>query len=133
MLHTLPVTSALTAFAALFLVLLSFPIANHRRGQRISFGDAGDEAFHRKIRAQANFIEYTPLAIIAIGLLEMNGFPQIYVCVLAAGLVLARVLHAIGLIWNVFIARASGAILTFLVLLGAGGILAVHSVVGHFH
>jgi len=127
----LPITSALAGFAALFLVLLSFPIANHRRGARISFGDAGDEAFHRKIRAQANFIEYTPLAILAIGLIEFNGFPQIYVCVLAAALVLARVLHAIGLIWNVFIARAVGAVLTFLVLLGAGGILAVHSVIGY--
>lgn len=123
----LPVTSLLTGAAALFLVLLSFPVANHRRANRLSAGDGGDEAFNRKVRAQGNFIEYVPLAIIAIGLLEMNGFPQIWVCAFAAMLAAARVLHAIGLIWNVIIGRMLGAILTFATLLLAGGALVVHS------
>lgn len=127
--ETLPVTSLLAGAAALFLVLLSFPVANHRRKTKLSAGDGGDEAFNRKVRAQANFIEYTPLAIVAIGLLEMNGFPQIYVCVFAATLAAARVLHAIGLIWNVIIGRMLGAILTFATLLLAGGALVVHSFV----
>jgi len=127
--ETLPITSLLTGAAALFLVLLSFPVANHRRANRLSTGDGGDEKFNRLVRAQANFIEYTPLAIIAIGLIEMNGIPQIYVCVLAAALAAARVLHAIGLVWNVIIGRMLGAILTFLVLLLAGGGLVVHSVI----
>lgn len=125
----LPVTSLLTGAAALFLVLLSFPVANHRRANRLSAGDGGDEAFNRKVRAQGNFIEYVPLAIIAIGLLEMNGFPQIWVCAFAATLAAARVLHAIGLIWNVIIGRMLGAILTFATLLLAGGALVVHSLV----
>ena len=127
--ETLPVTSLLAGAAALFLVLLSFPVANHRRKTKLSTGDGGDEAFNRKVRAQANFIEYTPLAIVAIGLLEMNGFPQIWVCVFAATLAAARVLHAIGLIWNVIIGRMLGAILTFATLLLAGGALVVHSFV----
>lgn len=127
--ETLPVTSLLTGAAALFLVLLSFPVANHRRANRLSAGDGGDEAFNRKVRAQGNFIEYVPLAIIAIGLLEMNGFPQIWVCAFAAMLAAARVLHAIGLIWNVIIGRMLGAILTFATLLLVGGALVVHSIV----
>jgi len=125
----LPVTSLLTGAAALFLVLLSFPVANHRRKTRLSAGDGGDEAFNRKVRAQANFIEYTPIAIIAIGLLEMNSFPQIWVCGFAATLAAARVLHAIGLIWNVLIGRMLGALLTFATLLLAGGALVLHSFV----
>ncbi len=127
--ETLPVTSLLTGAAALFLVLLSFPVANHRRKNKLSAGDGGDEAFNRKIRAQGNFIEYAPLAIIAIGLLEMNGFPQIWVCTFAAMLAAGRVLHAIGLIWNVIIARMLGAILTFATLLLTGGALVFHSLV----
>jgi uncharacterized membrane protein YecN with MAPEG domain len=125
--ETLPITSALAGAAAIFLVLLSFPVANHRRANKLSAGDGGDEAFNRKVRAQANFIEYTPLAIIAIGLLEMNGMDQLWVCGLAAALAAARVLHAIGLIWNVLIGRMLGAILTFATLLFAGGVLVWHS------
>ncbi len=125
--ETLPVTSLLAGAAALFLVLLSFPVANHRRKNKLSAGDGGDEAFNRKIRAQGNFIEYAPLGIIAIGLLEMNGFPQIWVCGFAAALAGGRVLHAIGLLWNVVISRMLGMILTFAALLLAGGALVVHS------
>lgn len=119
----LPITSLLTGAAAIFLVLLSFPVANFRRANKLSFGDGGDEAFNRRVRAQANFIEYTPLAIIAIGLVEMSGVDQLVVCGLAAALAAGRLLHAFGLWSNVLIGRALGAVLTFLVLLAAGGLL----------
>lgn len=119
----LPITSALTGAAAIFLVLLSLPVALRRRATKTSFGDGGDEAFNRKIRAQANFIEYAPLAIIAIGLIEMGGASQPVVCGLAATLAAARVLHAAGLWTNILIGRALGALLTFAVLATAGVIL----------
>lgn len=60
---TLPVTLVLAGAAAIYLVLISFPIANRRRATQLSAGDGGDEKFNRLIRAQANFAEYTPLAI----------------------------------------------------------------------
>ena len=119
----LPITSALTGAAAIFLVLLSLPIALRRRATKLGAGDGGDEAFNRKIRAQANFIEYVPLAIIAIGLLEMGGTGQPMLCGLAATLAAARVLHAFGLWSGVLLGRALGAMLTFGVLLVAGGLL----------
>ena len=119
----LPITSALAGAAAIFLVLLSFPIANRRRATKLGAGDGGDEAFNRKIRAQANFVEYVPLAIITIGLLEINGAGQPMLCGLAATLAAARVLHAFGLWSGVLLGRALGAVLTFAVLLVAGGLL----------
>lgn len=125
----LPITAALAGAAALFLVLLSFPIANHRRANRLSAGDGGDAKFNALIRAQANFIEYAPLTIIVIGLLELCGFNQMFVCWMAAAFAAARVLHAIGLIWTVIIARMLGAILTFGVLLVGGAALVWHSAV----
>jgi uncharacterized membrane protein YecN with MAPEG domain len=119
----LPITSALAGFAAIFLVMLSLPVALRRRATKLSAGDGGDEAFNRKIRAQANYIEYVPLAVIAIGLVEMNGGSQMMVCGLAATLAAARLLHAFGLWSNVLIGRALGAMLTFGVLLVAGVVL----------
>lgn len=119
----LPITSALAGAAAIFLVLLSLPVALRRRAAKLSFGDGGDEAFNRKIRAQANFIEYAPLGIIAIGLVEMGGGSQLTVCGLAAALAAGRLLHAFGLWSNILIGRALGAVLTFAVLLVAGVLL----------
>ncbi|MFZ4605273.1 MAG: MAPEG family protein [Caulobacter sp.] len=119
----LPITSLLAGAAAIFLVLLSLPVALRRRATKTSFGDGGDEAFNRKIRAQANFIEYAPMAIIAIGLVEMGGGSQPVVCGLAATLAAARVLHAFGLWSGILIGRALGAMLTFGVLLVAGVML----------
>jgi len=119
----LPITSALAGAAAIFLVLLSLPVALRRRATKTSFGDGGDEVFNRKIRAQANFIEYAPLGIIAIGLLEMGGTGQPMLCGLAATLAAARGRHALGLGGGFLIGRALGAMLTFGVLLVAGGLL----------
>jgi uncharacterized membrane protein YecN with MAPEG domain len=53
----------------------------------------------------------------------MNGGGQTTVCWLAAALAAARVLHAFGLWSGVLIGRALGAVLTFAVLLVAGGLL----------
>lgn len=119
----LPITSALAGAAAIFLVLLSFPIANHRRTKGVSFGDGGDEKFTRLIRAQGNFIEYTPIGLIAIGLVEMGGAGQMTVCGLAAALALGRLLHAFGLLSNQLWGRALGMVLTLLSILIAGGLL----------
>lgn len=126
---TLPVTLVLAGAAAIFLVLISFPIANRRRATQLSAGDGGDEKFNRLIRAQANFAEYTPLAIIVIGLIEMNGFAQIFVCSLAAAFAAGRLLHVVGMLGPVLPARALGMILTFGVLLVGGGALVWHSFV----
>lgn len=119
----LPITSALAGAAAIMLVLLSLPVANHRRKNKLGTGDGGDERFLWKIRAHANFTEYTPIGLIAIGLVEAAGRPTLETCSLAAILGAGRVLHAIGMGNNIIPARFLGMILTFTALLGAGAIL----------
>jgi uncharacterized membrane protein YecN with MAPEG domain len=119
----LPFTAILAGAAAIGLVLLSFPIANHRRAARISAGDAGDDRFNRMIRAQANFTEYVPVGLIVLGLLEAASPAGWQLWAVGGTLAVGRFLHPIGLIWNIFIARALGAILTFAALLLGGGLL----------
>ena len=50
-----------------------------------------------KIRRHGNFIEYVPIALILIGVLEINGSSPIFLHVLGVALVAARVAHAQGL------------------------------------
>jgi uncharacterized membrane protein YecN with MAPEG domain len=73
-------------------------LAGRRRGKtNISVGDGGDRQLLLAMRRHANFLEYVPLTLILLGLLEINGVPPTAVHVLGAGLVVSRISHAIGL------------------------------------
>ena len=53
----------------------------------------------QRIRAQANFVEYVPMALILLMLVEYAGIgPRWLTMAMGATLVLGRVLHAQGLI-----------------------------------
>ena len=60
-------------------------------------GDGGDASMTRRIRAHANFIEYVPLALVNIALLEASGASHGLVRVLLIVLVVARILHPFGM------------------------------------
>jgi uncharacterized membrane protein YecN with MAPEG domain len=71
-------------------------------------------------RTHANFAEYVPMILVLLAIVELQGTRHWIVEALAVLLVLARVLHPMGMgrkVPNPF--RAGGAVLTFLALLGA--------------
>lgn len=51
----------------------------------------------RAIRAQANFSEYVPLALILIGLAEFHGLPWWVIMYSGLALVIGRILHGLSL------------------------------------
>jgi uncharacterized protein len=72
-----------------------------RRAQTgISFGDGGDMAMLRRIRAHANFAETTPLALLLMALLEYKGLGTTALLSLGTALVLGRVLNASSILTN---------------------------------
>ena len=119
----LPVTSVWIAVFAIALFLLSFPIALHRKRARTSLGDGGDAALQRRIRAQGNFTEYVPMALLVIGAVEASGFEPWIVWALGGVMALGRLLHAWGILGDTLPARASGMIATFLVLVAGAGLI----------
>ena len=112
-----PITSLLCAVCALALVGLSIPVVIRRFEARVSLGDGNDKPLRARIRAQANFVEYVPLALATIGLAEANGTAPALIWTCAVGLVLGRTIHAVGMYtgaqprW-----RAAGMTLTWLAL-----------------
>lgn len=92
---------AITAFyasiLALILVGLSAWVIAWRSTKNTMFGDGGDDSMTRRIRAHANFIEYVPLALLIIALLEGSGASHGLVRILLIVLVIARILHPIGI------------------------------------
>ncbi len=88
--------------AGLLGLLLLFLGAYAIRGRvtfKIGIGDGGNAEMHRRMRAQANFVEYVPMALILIALMEADKIgPRWLLATLGAVLVVARVWHAQGLI-----------------------------------
>ena len=90
------VTLLFAALHVLMLLALLVPISRHRHRHRIGLGDGGDPALQRKIRVHANFIEYVPLALLMLALLELGGVRQPLLWLFGTVLLLSRVMHAIG-------------------------------------
>ena len=114
------------ALSALFLVFLSARVIHGRVVFKVDIGDGGNEEMKRRIRVQANFIEYVPLALILMLFVQQAGFSTWIVHLLGVTLILARVLHAMGLsrFSGVSKGRFIGATATFIVLL-AGAVLSL--------
>ncbi|ASR42294.1 hypothetical protein BEN78_01620 [Xanthomonas citri pv. mangiferaeindicae] len=105
-------------------VALSVRVALHRASAKVGIGTGGDPVLARKVRVQANFGEYVPLALLMLALLELAAFDPRLLWTLGLGLLLARVLHAVGLGGSAgySIGRFGGAMLTFALLLTMAGL-----------
>lgn len=116
-----PVTTVYAALLGLLLVYLSLRVSQNRRRARISLGLGEDAELERAARAHGNFVEYVPLALILMMLLEQETAQTWIVHVLGAALLAGRVLHAIGINARVAVnaGRFWGTALTWLVILAA--------------
>lgn len=109
---------------ALWFLVLSLRVVLCRVGPTgPSLGDGGNPMILRRIRAQANFSEYVPLALLLTAFLEFNAYPNWLVHALGGSLLAGRLLHGYALSFtreSVF-GRSAGIALTFLSLLTAAG------------
>lgn len=86
------------AIAGMMLIVLSMRAARYRQKTQKAIGmDEGIE-LQRRVRAQGNFVEYTPMALLMIAVAEVQGLPGWGVHVLGAMLLLGRALHAYSLL-----------------------------------
>lgn len=113
----LDVTAPLAALAAVSLVGLSFSVSLQRMKANTAIGTGDDPTLLRRIRAQGNFVEYVPLALILCALAELREAAHIWLLVLAGLLVLGRLSHAIGILSGTTPLRAVGMLATYGALL----------------
>ncbi|MCX7560917.1 MAPEG family protein [Sulfitobacter sp. F26204] len=92
----LTLTSFYAALTALVFLVLSWRVIQYRRASSISLGDTGDKNLLKRMRAQANCAEYSPIALILLMLTELNGAPAIAIHLMGIALVAGRVLHPLG-------------------------------------
>ncbi|PDH64387.1 MAG: GST-like protein [Sphingomonadaceae bacterium MED-G03] len=123
----LPITLTFAAACALLNLWLAIRCARFRIRDKILHGDAGHGLLARRMRAHANFIEYTPIILILFALVELAAGASLWLWIGALAYVLARVAHAFGMdadrptAW-----RAGGAIVTWTIMVVlAGAALAI--------
>jgi len=98
----------------LMLVFLSLWVLRYK----VRSGTRGAATAERMSRVQGNFLEYVPMALILLWLVESGGTPTAIVHAMGLTLFAARLLHAWGLGSTAAAnyPRMIGALLTFLVL-----------------
>jgi uncharacterized membrane protein YecN with MAPEG domain len=118
----LPITLTIAAAAALLNIWLALRIGRLRVSRKISIGHGSDPLVETRMRAQANFVEYTPFVLILLALIELAKGSQTWLWLVAILYILARIAHAFGIerpAPNPL--RAGGALITIAVLIGLAG------------
>ena len=118
------ITAAYLGALALLYAVLGLQVSRLRRGHRVLFGDGDNIKLRSAIRAHANFAEYVPIIVLMVAMLEMSGLPAARVHLLMGALLVARLLHPLGMYvgprsWLFQICRVGGIVLTVLVLISA--------------
>ncbi len=96
------ITITTAGLCGLLLFVLSVRVSMVRVSAKINLGDGGDLLLLSRVRAQANFVEYVPLILILMGLVEaqlsmVETHPSLTLGVIGIALVLCRIAHAWGM------------------------------------
>ena len=115
-----PITLLTASVLGLIYFGLCYNVVKHRikEMKQVDFDQA---ILDRMVRVQCNFIEYVPIVLILLGLLENAGAKNYIVFGIAVGIIVGRILHAWGLASKpgTSFGRYYGTVLTWLALLTA--------------
>lgn len=116
------VTAFFAGLLGLLFIVLSGLVIVQRYKLQLPLGDGGNRDIQYRIRAHANFAEYVPLALVIMGLAEMQGSSKYFIAALGMLLLLGRISHAYGLVFaetanppKIYF-RSAGMMMTFTVL-----------------
>lgn len=93
----MPVTLVTAAIFGLMLVALGAHVIRGRFKHLMAHGDQGNADMLVRMRTQANFVEYVPMSLILMALLESSGANQTALALGATAFVIFRIMHAIGM------------------------------------
>ncbi len=91
------ITSLYASLLSLLIVKLSLSVIKLRIKNRISVGDGGNEELQLAIRTHSNGLEYIPITLLLLLMLELNGAPKILIHIFGITLLVGRIFHAVGL------------------------------------
>ena len=113
----LPVTLTAAGASALINLWLAMRVGQARGAAKVWVGDGGNEPLIARMRAQANFIEYTPIVLILFALVEIAVGSSLWLWTAMSVFLIGRVAHGFGMDgWKA--GRSLGALTTFVIMVG---------------
>lgn len=120
----MPVFFVCAGLLGLLAVALTVNVGLMRGRKRINLGDGGDAAMHAAVRAHGNLMEFAPLTLLVIYMAsDFYGFRT--VAILSVVLLVARLLHAGGMLGMIPKGRMLGAMASTATLGVASILLAI--------
>ena len=118
----LPITLTIAGAAAIVNIWLAIRIVTLRVKAKILIGDGGNALLATRMRAQLNYMEYTPLVLILIGLIEFARGTHTWLWAAGIIYIIGRILHPFGMDKQTpHPLRAAGILTTWIVLIGLAG------------
>ena len=116
------------AILVLLYVFLSAQVIRMRGSAKVAMGHGGNADLERRIRVHGNFAEYVPFALLLLSFLEMQKHSVYLIHILCIVLLIARIIHAVGVtpVKENLSMRVAGATGTFLVMLVAAMLLFIN-------
>lgn len=93
----IPITALYAGLLAIFGLYLAFGAGSLRGKTKISAGDGGNQELLIASRRHGNWAEFTPIALILLGCLELNGVSGLWLHVLGGLFLVTRICHGFGL------------------------------------
>ncbi len=94
---TLPITLTIAGAAAIMNVWLGLRVSLLRRRHGVSIGDGGKAQIATRMRAHANYVEYTPFFLILLALVELARGSEPWLWLVAILFILGRLAHPLGM------------------------------------
>ncbi|MDC5805660.1 MAPEG family protein [Vibrio europaeus] len=110
------VTALYAAILAALMIWLSIQVIKQRRKAQVKYADGGVDALTIARSAQGNAVDYIPITLILMAMVEYNGASPWMLHACGIVFVLGRILHAKGILADRLKGRIAGMKMTFLVM-----------------
>ncbi|VAW01003.1 hypothetical protein MNBD_ALPHA01-2453 [hydrothermal vent metagenome] len=126
----LTITAFYTGILALIMVFLAYRTSARRLEAKINLGVGDDRIMEQRSRAFGNFIEFVPMMILLMAMIELQGHKAMFIHILGSAIVIARLFHALGITGKLKAVngRFLGSLLSYIILLLAGVFLLVNGI-----
>lgn len=93
----LPITLTIAGAAAILNIWLAARAARVRMKEGVFVGDGGNALLLARMRAHANYVEYTPFVLILLALVELGGGRSSWLWAISIAYIVGRLLHPFGI------------------------------------
>jgi len=111
------ITPFYASILAILMCWLALQVIKERRKNRVKYADGGIEALQRVRTAHSNAVDYIPVTLILLVLLELNGGNVWLVHSAGMAFVAGRIIHAHGILADKMRGRVLGMKITIITIL----------------